>query len=127
VSIHNNCGGTVLTGGSGEQAHIYCDRCGAFTHNTENSELPTGTDREANRAAFDDGEFCSPDLVYTFRTDAMHSDTEYDTAEDAIEAAVEGGEWAPIDSERESRDIANGAWLCIYEDGSPSVIRGQMP
>lgn len=59
-TVMHNCGGTVLTGASGEQAHLYCDRCGAFTYDTD-AELPTGTDKAANRRAYDDGEQCSPD------------------------------------------------------------------
>jgi hypothetical protein len=53
------CGGTILSGGSGEQSHIYCDRCHAFSYDTE-GDLPDGTDEAANRAAWDAGESESP-------------------------------------------------------------------
>ncbi len=65
--------------------------------------------------------------MYTYRTDAVHCDTEYTTAEEAIAAAVAANDWAEIDSKREARDIADGAWLCIYEDGVPEIVRGKMP
>jgi hypothetical protein len=31
----HTCGGTILTGGTGDQAHLYCDRCRAFTHDID--------------------------------------------------------------------------------------------
>lgn len=65
--------------------------------------------------------------TYTYRTDAIHSDAEYATADEALAAAVAEGEWAQPDSKREARDIADGAWLCVYEDGVPSLVRGTMP
>lgn len=49
------CGGTILVGGSGEQAHQYCDRCGAYTYDLD-APLPTGIDAVANRAAYDAGD-----------------------------------------------------------------------
>jgi hypothetical protein len=57
----HDCGGTVLVGapGAGETEHRYCDRCGAYSYLT--TGLPTGTDREANREAWDAGEDESPD------------------------------------------------------------------
>jgi hypothetical protein len=60
------CGGTILDGGLGspEAEHRYCDRCGAFRYGSDD-ELPDGTDREANRAAFEDGEDASPDAAVT--------------------------------------------------------------
>lgn len=65
MQIMHECGGTVLVGCCGtEQEHLYCDRCGAFTHNPEhiaNNYLPSGTDKVANRAAFDEGEESSPE------------------------------------------------------------------
>lgn len=59
---YHACGGTILHGGSGEQAHSYCDRCRAFAYDSADlDELPTGTDKAANRKAWDYGEECSPD------------------------------------------------------------------
>jgi hypothetical protein len=58
------CGGTILSGGSGEQAHIYCDRCSAFTHDADDIEanrLPSGTDKALNQQASDDGAESSPE------------------------------------------------------------------
>jgi len=52
------CGGDVLVGGSGEERHVFCSRCGAFTF--EGQHLPSGTSRKANRAAWDRGELSSP-------------------------------------------------------------------
>lgn len=59
----HTCGGTILIGGSGEQAHSYCDRCRAFLYNSADDaeDFPTGTDIEANRAAWDDGDERSPE------------------------------------------------------------------
>ena len=57
----HDCGGTVLVGGQDETRHVYCDRCGAFNHNPGADTLPSGTDRDANRAAFDAGHVASPD------------------------------------------------------------------
>jgi hypothetical protein len=57
------CGGTILTGGSGEQAHHYCDRCGAFAYDSyldEGNAFPDGTNKTANQEAYDAGEECSP-------------------------------------------------------------------
>lgn len=58
---HKDCGGTVLSGASGTpQAHTYCDRCGAYTH-VDCDPLPTGTDKAANKEAWDRGDESSPD------------------------------------------------------------------
>ena len=62
-SAYHVCGGTILTGGVGEQRHIYCDTCGAFSYDPEAIEanrLPDGIDQAANLAASDDGEEESP-------------------------------------------------------------------
>ncbi len=56
------CGGTILTGGAGEQAHRYCDRCRAYTHDLS-ADVPSGTDEAANRAAWDAGEEQSPEAA----------------------------------------------------------------
>lgn len=61
---HRGCGGTLLVAASGTpDAYEYCDRCGAFRFDVDGDmdDFPTGTDREANREAFENGEECSPD------------------------------------------------------------------
>ena len=52
----HTCGGTILVDES--EGRTYCDRCGAYRHG--DGPLPTGTDREANRQAYDDGDEASP-------------------------------------------------------------------
>ena len=59
---HEGCGGTIATGGSGETAHWYCDRCGAFTyHDPSEHGFPTGTNKTANREAYDNEDDRSPE------------------------------------------------------------------
>lgn len=56
----HDCGGTILTGrdeGNGA-VYRYCDTCGAYTYGYA---MPSGTDRVANRDAWDHGEDRSPD------------------------------------------------------------------
>lgn len=61
------CGGTILTGGPAvsEQAHQYCDRCGAFTYDMDARTLPSGTNPSVNQEAWDDGAGESPEAVET--------------------------------------------------------------
>lgn len=59
-STFHICGGTILSGGVGDQSHCYCDRCGAFVYGTDPATVPSGTDRDANRAAYDAGDESSP-------------------------------------------------------------------
>ena len=54
MTMHD-CGGTILAG----PGYHYCASCAAFAY--DGAEVPTGTNREANRAAFDAGESESPD------------------------------------------------------------------
>lgn len=63
MAFHPGCGGTLHTGGRGEQAHTACSRCHAFRYDSDSDEsFPTGTDAGANQAAWDDGcEERSPD------------------------------------------------------------------
>lgn len=56
------CGGTILAGGSGDQEHQYCDRCGAYTYDMD-ADVPDGTDEPANGAAWDAGDLGSPVAV----------------------------------------------------------------
>lgn len=60
---YHACGGTVLDGGSDDQVHRYCDRCGAFRYYNGASTvaLPSGVDADANRAAYDRGDDESPE------------------------------------------------------------------
>lgn len=53
-SLHA-CGGTLLAGPD----HSYCDRCAAFAY--DGAPVPSGTDRAANRAAWDAGDEASPE------------------------------------------------------------------
>jgi hypothetical protein len=61
TETHDGCGGTILTGGSGDERHRYCDRCRAFTHDLACVGFPTGRDPVANGWAWDDGELSSPE------------------------------------------------------------------
>jgi len=62
LSTHKGCGGTILVGGSGEQAHEYCERCRAFRYQDDEDEnFPLGCDAAANRRAWDNGAGRSPD------------------------------------------------------------------
>jgi hypothetical protein len=54
------CGGTILLGDSGDLAHQYCDRCGAYTYDIAADRLPDGTDSDANELAWIDGAEQSP-------------------------------------------------------------------
>ncbi len=98
------CGGTILTGAAGsEQEHTYCDSC----------------DRVEHRA--------DVDTWITWRTDAAHGGLWADSVEAALAQLITQREWAALDSERETADIADGAWLTISQDGLPVLTRGQMP
>lgn len=98
------CMGTILTGVPGtEQEHDYCDRC---DWSQDRSEIETW---------------------YAWRTDAAHHGVWASDIDDALAQIVADGEWAEIDSAREARDIADGAWLCVYADGVPAIVRGTMP
>ena len=56
----HECGGTILTGGTGAQEHSYCDRCGAFRYTTYSGPFPDGIDISRNQAAWDAGKEASP-------------------------------------------------------------------
>jgi len=63
-SLHYHCcGGVILGGGSGEQSHSACERCGAFQYDTDEGEFPTGTDAGANQEAWDGGDSRSPEAA----------------------------------------------------------------
>src|SRR5690606_21680648 len=60
---------------------------------------------------------------FTYRTDAGASGRGYASAEAAIEAAIEAGDWATLDSASEQELMEDGGWLCIYDYGVPDIIR----
>lgn len=65
---------------------------------------------------------------YTVRTDAGSFAVVAQDAAAALAQAVRRGEWAQLDSTREARDIADGAWLTVFDaDGVPVLRRGSMP
>lgn len=99
-----DCGGTILTGCNGtELEHSYCDRCGRAEHRADS------------------------DTWVTWRTDAASGGMWAESAEAALAELIAQSEWAALDSERETSDIADGAWLTIFKDGLPVFQRGQMP
>ncbi len=66
-------------------------------------------------------------MTWTYRTDAVHCDEQYETQEAAIAAAVESGDWPVPESTDEAVVLHNGGWLCLYDDGVPASVRGTMP
>lgn len=66
--------------------------------------------------------------AYSYRTDAIHTDPSYPSADAALASAIAGGDWAEIGSARETRDINDAAWLTIcVGDGVSVYRRGRMP
>lgn len=61
--------------------------------------------------------------TYFYRTDAVHASVEADSAEQALAKIIADGEWAATDSQREQRDIADGAWLKIFDTDGVAVLR----
>lgn len=65
--------------------------------------------------------------AYRWRTDAAWGDIEATDPSDALRKLQEQREWAE-NPEAEARDIADGAWLTIFDpDGVPVLRRGTMP
>ena len=63
--------------------------------------------------------------TYQFRTDVAHGEVEAKTVKAALAKLIEQGEWAQ--GAREERDIADGAWLTIFDaEGIPVLRRGTM-
>ena len=61
-TTHVGCGGTILVGGSSDDRHEYCDRCGAYRYSHDNDgDFPRGTDRGRNQASWDAGDERSPE------------------------------------------------------------------
>lgn len=64
--------------------------------------------------------------TYQFRSDAASGQIEAKTANAALAKLIAQNEWAS--GKREQRDIADGAWLTIFDaDGVPVLTRGVMP
>lgn len=67
-------------------------------------------------------------LTWTWRTDAAHGEIEAPTADAVLTRLVAEREWPAIDSDREARDLADGAWLLIRSDDSDEEVRrGTVP
>lgn len=67
-------------------------------------------------------------MRYTYRTDAISGAIDANDENSALAQLVAEREWAAVDSTREQRDIADGAWLTIFNaDGLPVLRRGTMP
>lgn len=66
--------------------------------------------------------------TYHWRTDAAHGDLDAETVDAALAQIVRDHEWAAPESAREQRDLADGAWLTIFDaDGVAVLRRGTMP
>jgi hypothetical protein len=64
---------------------------------------------------------------YTWRTDAASGVIKALNEQDALWRVCAAGEWAQPDSSREQEDIADGAWLTVFDaDGVPVARRGTM-
>lgn len=82
------------------------------------------TDRSAADAKTYIGKLAS----FGWRTDAASGQIEAVDAASALEQLIAQDEWAELDSRREARDIADGAFLSICDaDGLSVLTRGQMP
>lgn len=62
----HDCGGTILAGdpvsaGPDAPAYWHCERCDAFRFADLPGCFPSGTNREANREAWNAADLCSPD------------------------------------------------------------------
>jgi hypothetical protein len=66
---------------------------------------------------------------YAWATDAASGHIDADNPQAALSMLIDQGEWAPLDSSRERRDIADGAWIMIGEDtaGEALISRGYTP
>lgn len=66
--------------------------------------------------------------TFSWRTDAASGKIEAATAQQVFNQLVWEREWADIDTDREQRDIADGAWLLISnDDGTEAMSRGVVP
>lgn len=60
---------------------------------------------------------------YSWSTDAASGELPAVSVEAAVDALVARGEWSAIDSAREQRDIADGAWLLLHDADGCLVLR----
>lgn len=76
-------------------------------------------------APVEEGEIVVTDATtYGWRTDVAHGEIAATSPEEALGALVDDGEW----SAQDDGDIADGAWLTIFDaDGVPVLRRGVMP
>ncbi len=65
--------------------------------------------------------------IYTWSTDAASGEVEAADELSAVCELIKQREWAGLDSDREAREIADGAWLTVLEGGLPVFQRGEMP
>jgi hypothetical protein len=56
----HECGGSILTVGSGGDEHSFCNRCGAYRYTTCSGPFPNGINKARNQEAWDNGKDCSP-------------------------------------------------------------------
>ena len=113
--------GLIDLGFGGETAYCRvtarrdCHNCGGASYTTDGIVAEAVEPRIAET------------LRYGWRTDAAHGEIEAADEDDALVKLVRDGEWSEPDSPREQRDIADGAWLTIFDaDGVPSLRRGTM-
>jgi hypothetical protein len=65
--------------------------------------------------------------LYSWSTDAASGELQATSVEEAVDELVAQGEWASLDSPREQRDIADGAWLLLHDaDGCIVMRRGEV-
>lgn len=64
---------------------------------------------------------------YTWSTDAASGEFEAADLGEAIVRLTAEREWPAIDGAKEQREIDNGAWLYVREDGVEILRRGKMP
>ena len=62
-------------------------------------------------------------MEFTWNTDAAKGTIAASDADAAVAALVEQREWAEIDSARERRDIADGAFLLVRDDAGCIVVQ----
>lgn len=66
--------------------------------------------------------------TFHWRTDAASGEVQAETPQQVFNQLVWDREWADIDTAREQREIADGAFLLIsHEDGTEALTRGVVP
>lgn len=66
--------------------------------------------------------------TYTWRTDAAHGEIWAASLDAAVAAVVADDEWSEIDSDREVREIADGAYLLVRDSQTGAEYRrGETP